>query len=162
VTRRIGDRRIARAVGLFFLSVGVVLPPVMCGVQNFLGVGSGYLLSRLIVFGGSRHTWVRRRVLELHFADALACMGGTEASSRGSIRSTRRLGRWASIRDPWWFARLRRTARLVRMASTLGVRPAGRITQVFRTSAERQGAYDLLSNEIVDHVPLVRSMGPRR
>src|SRR5262245_58975398 len=43
----------------------------------------------------------------------------------------------------------RRTGRLVRMLATIAERPAGKVVEVFRSSAERQGAYDLLSNEAV-------------
>lgn len=43
----------------------------------------------------------------------------------------------------------RRTSRLVLMAAVASACPAGKITQVFRTSAERQGAYGLLENEDV-------------
>jgi hypothetical protein len=43
----------------------------------------------------------------------------------------------------------RRTVRLVRMAAAVAGRPAGKVTEVFRTSAERQGAYDFLSNDNV-------------
>lgn len=43
----------------------------------------------------------------------------------------------------------RRTARLVRMAATIAEHPAGKVAEVFRTSAERQGAYDLLANDRV-------------
>lgn len=41
----------------------------------------------------------------------------------------------------------RRTARLVRLATGASQRPAGCITEVFLTSAERQGAYGLLEDE---------------
>jgi hypothetical protein len=40
----------------------------------------------------------------------------------------------------------RRTRRLVRVAARLADNPAGKITEVLSTSAERQGAYDLLAN----------------
>jgi hypothetical protein len=53
----------------------------------------------------------------------------------------------------------RRTERLVRMAATAAERPSGRITQVFRTGAERQGAYDLLSNETVTSDELLSALG---
>jgi hypothetical protein len=43
----------------------------------------------------------------------------------------------------------RRTARLVEMAREAAVRPAGHISEVFLTGAERQGAYDLLGNPAV-------------
>jgi hypothetical protein len=44
---------------------------------------------------------------------------------------------------------VRRTDRLVRMATSAAEGPAGQVTQVFHSSAERQGAYDLLNNEAV-------------
>jgi hypothetical protein len=53
----------------------------------------------------------------------------------------------------------RRTERLVRIAATAAKRPSGKITQVFRTSAERQGAYDLLSNETVTSDELLAALG---
>src|SRR5262245_56008499 len=40
----------------------------------------------------------------------------------------------------------RRTARLVAMAAEAVRAPAGRISEVFRTSATRQGAYDFLES----------------
>lgn len=43
----------------------------------------------------------------------------------------------------------RRTARLVRMATVAAARPAGKITQVYQTSADRQGAYGFLENPAV-------------
>jgi hypothetical protein len=43
----------------------------------------------------------------------------------------------------------RRTARLVRMAREVAIRPAGRVSEVFEKAAERQGAYDLLENPAV-------------
>jgi len=45
---------------------------------------------------------------------------------------------------------VRRTARLVGMAASAFCRPAGRVTEVFRTDSERQGAYDFLENEEVE------------
>lgn len=53
----------------------------------------------------------------------------------------------------------RRTQRLVRMAATAAEHPSGKITQVFRTSAERQGAYDLLSNDTVTGDELLAALG---
>lgn len=44
---------------------------------------------------------------------------------------------------------VRRERRLVRMASGAAAHPAGRILDVFRTGAERQGAYDFLENDEV-------------
>ena len=46
----------------------------------------------------------------------------------------------AELGDP------RRRQRLVAMAATAHCRPAGRVLQVFTSSAERQGAYDFLGN----------------
>jgi hypothetical protein len=46
----------------------------------------------------------------------------------------------AELGDP------RRTDRLVRMAAALAERPGGKVLEVFRSNAEQQGAYDLLSN----------------
>jgi hypothetical protein len=43
----------------------------------------------------------------------------------------------------------RRTKRLVEIAAGALRRPAGRVTEVFGTDAERQGAYDFLENEEV-------------
>jgi hypothetical protein len=43
----------------------------------------------------------------------------------------------------------RRTARVVRMLESLAAHPGGKVLDVFRSSAEQQGAYDLLSNEKV-------------
>jgi hypothetical protein len=55
--------------------------------------------------------------------------------------------RWA--REEFGAAELgdeRRTRRLVSMAARAAGAPAGRVLQVFETSAERQGAYDFLGN----------------
>ena len=52
----------------------------------------------------------------------------------------------------------RRTARLVRMAAAVADRPAGKVAEVFRTSAERQGAYDLLANDGVRSSALLDSV----
>jgi hypothetical protein len=52
----------------------------------------------------------------------------------------------------------RRTARLVGVAACACERPAGRVTEVFRTDKEREGAYDLLENEHFKHEALVESM----
>jgi hypothetical protein len=41
----------------------------------------------------------------------------------------------------------RRTARLVTMAKQAAQKPGGRVSSVFRTSAERQGAYDFLESK---------------
>lgn len=60
----------------------------------------------------------------------------------------------------------RRTRRLVQMAQVLTNRPAGKVTQVFQTDAERQGAYGLLENPkvtasavaLADHLHTARSV----
>ena len=44
---------------------------------------------------------------------------------------------------------VRRTDRIVRMAAALAEQPGGKVLDVFRSSAERQAAYDLLSNSRV-------------
>ncbi len=41
---------------------------------------------------------------------------------------------------------MRRTMRLVRMATAAALRPGGTVLEVFRSSAERQAAYDFLAN----------------
>jgi hypothetical protein len=43
----------------------------------------------------------------------------------------------------------RRTARVVRMLAALAEQPGGKVLEVFRSGAEQQAAYDLLSNEQV-------------
>lgn len=53
----------------------------------------------------------------------------------------------------------RRTARVVSMAATAHVRPAGRVLQVFQTSAERQGAYDSLRNAACKPEALTQALG---
>jgi hypothetical protein len=53
----------------------------------------------------------------------------------------------------------RRTARVVAMAQRLAERPAGKVTDAFPTSAERQGAYGLLENEQVLFESLVDAAG---
>ena len=49
----------------------------------------------------------------------------------------------AALGDP------RRTERLVAMGVAAARNPAGRVTQVFQTSAEREGAFRLLENDAV-------------
>lgn len=75
-------------------------------------------------------------------------------------RSSRRAARdWAY--EEFGHAELgdsRRTARLVRMLATIAERPAGKVVEVFRSSAERQGAYDLLSNDAVRSSALLASI----
>jgi hypothetical protein len=46
----------------------------------------------------------------------------------------------------------------VQVATALAVRPAGTVTQVFDDSADREGAYRLLSNEAVPAAELTRAM----
>jgi Transposase DNA-binding/Transposase DDE domain len=53
----------------------------------------------------------------------------------------------------------RRTQRVVSMAATALARPAGRVLQVFQTSAERQGAYDLLENAACKPEALTDALG---
>jgi len=60
------------------------------------------------------------------------------------------IGDWA--RDAFGEARLgdpRRTERLVAMAAAVARNPAGKVTQVFATSAAKEGAFRLLENEAV-------------
>lgn len=52
----------------------------------------------------------------------------------------------------------RRTARLVQMAASAARRPAGRVLDVYRSSAERQGAYDFLANERVAPAAMLAAM----
>jgi hypothetical protein len=54
---------------------------------------------------------------------------------------------------------VRRTQRLVKMAARVLERPSGKITECMFTSAERQGAYDLLTNERVTPRALLDAMG---
>jgi hypothetical protein len=64
------------------------------------------------------------------------------------MREDSRTIRWWA-REEYGHAELgdpRRTNRLVRMAASLAERPGGKILDVFRSNAEQQGAYDLLSN----------------
>jgi hypothetical protein len=49
-------------------------------------------------------------------------------------------------------------ARLIGVAACACERPAGRVSEVFRTDREREGAYDLLENEHFGHEALVESM----
>jgi hypothetical protein len=53
----------------------------------------------------------------------------------------------------------RRTKRLVSMAATAYRRPAGRILEVFETSAERQGAYDFLGNTRCSPAAVTEALG---
>jgi hypothetical protein len=52
----------------------------------------------------------------------------------------------------------RRTYRLVRMANRSAMRPAGRVLEVFSSSAERQGAYDFLENHDIDASAVAKAM----
>lgn len=52
----------------------------------------------------------------------------------------------------------RRTARLVAVAACACERPSGKVSAVFTTVQEREGAYDVLENEHVDHEALVEAM----
>jgi hypothetical protein len=53
----------------------------------------------------------------------------------------------------------RRTARLVRVAARAAESPAGKVTEVFREPAERQGSYDLLENVAVAAAELTEALG---
>lgn len=53
----------------------------------------------------------------------------------------------------------RRARRLVSMVATAHRRPAGRVLQVFETSAERQGAYDFLGNDACSAEALTEALG---
>jgi len=71
--------------------------------------------------------------------------------------------------DSWEWARdhfgdlelgdARRTARIVEMARTAARRPAGRVLDVYLTSADRQGAYDFLENTAVKSAAMVDGIG---
>ena len=52
----------------------------------------------------------------------------------------------------------RRTARVVKMAAQVARQPGGRVSTVYETDAERQGAYDLLENPRVGCCALVESI----
>lgn len=62
----------------------------------------------------------------------------------------------AELGDP------RRTARLVRMATSLAESPGGKIVEVFRSNAEQQGAYDLLANQRVHSDALLAAVRARQ
>lgn len=53
----------------------------------------------------------------------------------------------------------RRTARVVEMAHEAAKRPGGRVLDVYRTSAERQGAYDFLENPAIKGEAMVEGIG---
>lgn len=71
--------------------------------------------------------------------------------------------------DSWEWARehfgdlelgdARRTARVVEMARRAARRPGGRVLDVYLSSAERQGAYDLLENPAVKSAAMVDGIG---
>ena len=52
----------------------------------------------------------------------------------------------------------RRLTRLIRVGATLAGSPAGRVTEAFRSSAEREGAYRLLENDAVDSSEIAKSI----
>ena len=54
---------------------------------------------------------------------------------------------------------IRRVRRLVQMARGAATRPSGCVLDVYRSSAERQGAYDLLESSCVPASEICRSMG---
>jgi hypothetical protein len=53
----------------------------------------------------------------------------------------------------------RRTKRLVRMAAQVTLCPSGKVSEVFQSDAERQGAYDLLESPHVDAEAVIEAMG---
>jgi Transposase Tn5 dimerisation domain/Transposase DNA-binding len=53
----------------------------------------------------------------------------------------------------------RHGARVQRMAALAALNPAGHILEVFQTSADRQGAYDLLENRAVSSEQVIQSIG---
>src|SRR5258708_27497545 len=67
-------------------------------------------------------------------------------------------GQWAE--EEYGSAELgnrRRTARLVRVAAGVAARPSGHITSVFRSAAEREGAFRLVENDAVDAGQVARA-----
>src|SRR3974390_1548397 len=52
----------------------------------------------------------------------------------------------------------RRSRRVVQLAAAVAMRPAGTVTQVCDDSADREGAYRLLSNDAVSATELTRAM----
>jgi len=52
----------------------------------------------------------------------------------------------------------RRTIRLVRMAAAAARHPGGAVSDVFRTQAERQGAYDFLANPHIREIDILDAM----
>ena len=53
----------------------------------------------------------------------------------------------------------RRTKRAVSMVASAAHFPSGKLTEVFQTSAGRQGAYKLVENEAVDDEAIAEAMG---
>src|SRR5207344_2882164 len=53
----------------------------------------------------------------------------------------------------------RRTTRSVEMARGAARRPGGRVLDVYRTSAQRQGAYDFLENPAIKSAAMVDGIG---
>src|SRR5690349_1686156 len=53
----------------------------------------------------------------------------------------------------------RRTRRLVTMVAQAVRRPAGRVSEVFRTPSKRQGAYDFLEHEQVEGQQVLKALG---
>lgn len=53
----------------------------------------------------------------------------------------------------------RHTKRLIAIGSAVLMRPAGRVTRVFRRAAERKGAYTFLSSKLVSAQDVLRSSG---
>lgn len=69
-------------------------------------------------------------------------------------------GEWA--REEFGHADLgdeRRRNRLVVMAAQAAMRPAGRVSAVFKCAAERQGAYDFLEGDAIRAEPMAIAMG---
>jgi Transposase DNA-binding len=56
----------------------------------------------------------------------------------------------------------RRTDRVVRMAAAPAEQPGGKVLDVFRSSAERQAAYDLLSNSRVSQDAMLAATETRQ
>jgi hypothetical protein len=52
----------------------------------------------------------------------------------------------------------RRVRRLVQMGSRAAERPNGRLSQVFKSTAEREGAYDFVENKAITEVALGRTV----
>jgi hypothetical protein len=53
---------------------------------------------------------------------------------------------------------VRRIARLVTMATAAAANPGGRVSGVFRRSAERQGAYDFIESKHVEGSAILHSV----